>query len=140
MIRIQTAIFLGLSMSSLAVYAADYYKWVDENGQVNYSQTKPPTKDFSKVAPPPPLPSVTYDLNQKFAEQIRQRSSGGSTTGTSSSQNMEQCETARKNLQALQSSTRVKYTDESGNTVVMPDNVKQQKMKESKEQVFKFCQ
>ena len=56
--------------------AAQAYRWVDEKGQVHYSQTPPPGKQAQPVGPPPP-PSASPNqdaLNKSLSEDQAGRS------------------------------------------------------------------
>ncbi len=133
---------ISLSLCSFAANSK-LYKWVDDKGQVNYSQTKPTDFKASEVNAPPPPPSDAPDLNKPFADQIRSKSTSkngsSSSSSTGNNSNDDACETARKNLSALQNNARIKYKDTKGETVIMPDDVKKQKVEESQEQVKQFC-
>ena len=122
---------------------AGLYKWVDENGRVHYTQTKPTKHQSLELNAPPPPPSESFDLNKPFAEQIRARSPakpGERAPAGQTTSNSDLCATVRANLSALQNNARVRYKDKEGNLVIMPEDVRQQKLKETQEQIGKYCE
>ena len=123
-----------------AAAGAGPYKWVDENGRVHYTQTKPSHTPSQELGAPPPPPSDSYDLNKPFADQIRAAGQpSGRTPPASQTANPDQCALARANLNALQNNARVRYQDQDGNLVIMPEDVRQQKLRETQEHIGEYC-
>lgn len=60
-------IFLCLACCTTIVNAR-MYKWVDDEGITQYSQSPPP-KGYAKEIAPPPLPSATRKLNEADKEE-----------------------------------------------------------------------
>ena len=61
-----------LSLCVLPGAWAAMYKWVDENGQVQYSQTPPPAAQFKELKAPPPPPSSAAE-SQKQLQDLLER-------------------------------------------------------------------
>lgn len=108
------------------------YKWTDENGQVHYSQTKPPAQkaDTMKIKDSKPAQAKQTqkkDQPEKFqdennpAEQARKKN----------------CEIAKLNLATYQNSKRVKRPD--GTVVELDDNLRQSKIKEAQAMIEQNC-
>lgn len=47
-----------------ALGLAQAYRWVDENGRAHYSQTPPPKGEYGVVAPPPPSPGRSPNVEE----------------------------------------------------------------------------
>lgn len=136
-----SAISLVLSLLSFSA-AAKLYKWTDDQGQVHYGQTKPTNYPAVEVNAPPPPPSSAPDLNQKYADQIREagkQSSQQKDQKTANAANKTQCETARKNMQLLNQGGRISYQDKNGETVYLTDETLGAKKAETQKQIDFFC-
>lgn len=69
-----TLIFLSiLALSMTATAAQGLYKWVDENGEVVYSQFPPPDGRATQTIKPPPPPALAPEQAQQRLDQQRQR-------------------------------------------------------------------
>jgi hypothetical protein len=68
----RTLIFIASLIIAFTSQAA-LYKWVDENGEVIYSD-QPPTKDAKELVPPPIMstPAVKYTPKQKPEEKTEE--------------------------------------------------------------------
>ena len=114
---------LWLLLAALPMAAgAQAYRWVDEKGQVHYSQTPPPGKNAQPVGPPPP-PSAAPNqesLNQSLASdrdaEPDQRAQAD-RAAQDQQQAEQQCRQAREQLAYMDEKTarRLGTTDEQGN-------------------------
>lgn len=124
---------------------ATVYKWIDDEGSVNYTQYKPTAYEFVEVDPPDPPPSISYDLNEKFAAQIRGslEDKGKTSPALKKKENTDrkaqQCETAKNNLNVLENMARISYTDETGEKVRMGEDQRTIRTTEAKKNVEFFC-
>jgi Domain of unknown function (DUF4124) len=105
-----------------AVAGAQAYRWVDEKGQVHYSQVPPPGKNAQPVGPPPP-PSAAPNqdsLNRSLTEanEAAPGKQAAAERATQTQQQVEaQCRQAREQLAYMDAKTarRLGTTDDKGN-------------------------
>jgi len=102
--------------------AAQVYRWVDDKGQVHYTQTPPPGKNAEQVgAPPPPADAPNQDaLNQSLqADKAAEpgRRAEAERAAQAQAQLEQQCRQAREQLAYMDEKTarRLGTTDEQGN-------------------------
>lgn len=114
---------LWLLLAALPLAAsAQAYRWVDEKGQVHYSQTPPPGKDAQPVGPPPPpsaspnQESLNRSLEDGKAAEPDQRAQADRTAQAQQAVE-QQCRQAREQLAYMDEKTsrRLGTTDEQGN-------------------------
>lgn len=136
-----------LSMNVMAV--SGVYKWTDDKDQVHYTQYKPTNYESVEVDAPPPPPSVTYDLNEKWAEQIRNSAAASKNKkkqarrdklGVSDTEKRQKnCEVAKNNLMILENQRIVSYTDESGDKIRMGEEQRETNIQDAEKQIAFFC-
>lgn len=138
-------------MASMATYAEKVYKWQDDDGSWHYSEK-------------PPLEIKAETLKIKVSQPSPQSNENGSDKGQTESDTagapMEQplkkspeiiaaeearkkqeCERARKNLEALTNRPRIRYMDkEKGEERYLTPDEHTEWSKKSKEDVQKYCQ
>jgi Domain of unknown function (DUF4124) len=112
--------FAAMLLPMVAV--AQAYRWVDDKGQVHYSQVPPPGKDAQPVGPPPP-PAANPNqdsLDQSMAEAKetqgdRQKSADRAFQEKSNKE--AQCRDAREGLAYMDAKTakRMGTPDNKGN-------------------------
>ena len=134
-----TGLFLGTSVSAAT------YKWVDEKGNVHYSQQPPAGSEYERIkvdksrspygepeqeaapkdtaAKPATSPSTSTTIKEELAKnkEIREKN----------------CEAAKKNLEIY--TVYKRYKDKDGNVVRMDDNERLKKIEESKQNIAEFC-
>ncbi|AXQ29216.1 DUF4124 domain-containing protein [Solimonas sp. K1W22B-7] len=62
--RLRTQGIALLLLLTPALGLAQAYRWVDEKGKVHYTQTPPPKGDYGVVAPPPPSPGRSPNVEE----------------------------------------------------------------------------
>lgn len=154
--------FVALLVALPCLMGAEIYRWVDENGVVNYTQQRPSNVDvdvdveqittrtgargLSSEIPATPAPTASIDENQQgdltddqqaMLERLR------STESVRQEQVAEirtsNCKQARTMLQDLQARGRVRVRD--GNSVrVMDEDERQQRIGEAQEGVAVNCE
>jgi len=130
------------------VRAAKLYKWVDEQGNVTYSQRKPPDRESETIR----LRSATLDssgaqekldeLNEQVKAQQKDRESvENSVTATAErDQRMaSNCETARENMRILKTTSRVQEKDTNGEPFILDETGIQAKIVETQGQIDSNC-
>ncbi len=144
---------LGLGISAMASASQPIYKWKDDKGNIKYTQTKPPH-------------GVSYEtINQRVSDSkpISERGneqSAESTNSMSSSQDeviakqeaqkksiaaqnkeiaRKNCTIAKNNLEVLESRTRVQI-EENGERRMLTDTEREERLKQARENVKKYCE
>ena len=113
--------FLVVATLPLAA-GAQAYRWVDEKGQVHYSQVPPTGRESRSVGPPPP-PSAAPNqesLNRSLAaenEAAPKHQEETAGAAQAKAQREEQCRQAREQLAFMDAKTarRLGTTDAQGN-------------------------
>ena len=145
--NIRTLIVTSLIILLSPLAQAGVYKWVDEKGNVHYTQSPPPQGDYKSMkAPPPPASgpapysSTQLDTDSKQAgDEANSESKDTAVDETEKNAELRarSCETAKKNLQIYQVYRRIKGED--GEVKPLDDKVRQQKIEESKQAIQDFC-
>lgn len=127
----------------------DVYKWIDEDGQVHYSQQAPTGQQTEMIkAPPPPAidpakAQKEIDVlieQQKTAEQSQQDQNKQSEQEQEQEHQLEMnCQAAKKNLQAYEDNPGRRLMDSDGNVTRPTEEDRQQKIKEHQQKVKEFC-
>ena len=142
---------LLLSFSISESYAT-IYKWTNERGVITYSQHKPSnhTLKSERIVIKSTLSSA--EVKEIFcAEPASQSTQQPETIAATQVSNREQqkinteaineiCQSAQKNLVALQRSGNVLYKDAGGNFMRLTEQDKTQKRKEANQLIKEFCQ
>lgn len=133
-ILLLTAIIIFASSAS-----AGLYKWVDDEGNVHYSQKRPADQQFERLKAPAPAPENSKPLYQTETET--KKSKNTNTTSAETAKNKEvratNCAIAKKNLNAYQVYRRMR--DKDGNVTVIDDKVRAQQIEQAKQAINDFC-
>lgn len=138
---------LGLLLCSAGVHAA-LYKWVDANGEAQYSDGPPPVNvKAEKVRTPSaasgvaPVKSVAeQEADYRKAQKARQDAAQKAAQAEADAQDRKRnCDAARGNLAALQSSQRLTTYNAAGEVVLMDDAMRQQGLEEARKQISTYC-
>lgn len=132
--------FKTLMLSALIAYSgqmfAAMYKWTDEQGNVHYTQTPPPDREVQKILAPRPV-DTPPEANQPAAD----KPAAGATPRPPSEEDIrikkQNCETARSNLDIYQNAPRIR--NEDGSITGWTEKERAEKIKESQEQIKKYC-
>ena len=137
------AIFLSFPGMS---YGA--YKWVDEEGNVHYTQTKPEDVTEAEKIKPPPGPETEkalLDLREDQSrsttlENEREKKRIEEINRKNLAENKKKnCESTTEILKQLQNYERVKTVDADGTVRWASDEEKQSQIEEAKANVRKWC-
>lgn len=128
---------------------AQVYKWVDEQGQTHFSQIPPPTGEIEVIKTPPPAEVDIEKTQQQIDHLIQQQADDDKIKQQQKEEQQKQaeeaeikaqnCQTAKRNLQAYQDNPSRRVTDEEGNVTRLTEEQRQQKIKELKQAVSEFC-
>ena len=136
-------LFSGLLFS--ASVAAATYKWVDEKGNVHYSQQPPAGTDYERMK----VDKSRYPYGEPEQETTPKDSAAKPAASSSSSSTVKEeiaknkeireknCEAAKKNLEIY--TVYKRYKDKDGNVVRMDDNERLKKIEETKQNITEFC-
>lgn len=117
--------------------SAGLYKWVDNDGNVHYSQKPPRGQQFERLKAPSSAPENSKPLYQS----IKQKSNTGNVAASESANNERirttNCTNAKNNLSSYQRSRRIR--DKDGNVTTVDDNVRAQQIKIAKQAISDFC-
>ena len=117
--------------------SAGLYKWVDNEGNVHYSQKPPRDKQFKRLKAPASAPENSKPLYQS----IKQKNISGNVAASESAKNEKiratNCTNAKKNLSSYQRSRRIR--DNDGNVITIDDNVRAKQIKIAKQAISDFC-
>lgn len=129
---------------------ADVYKWIDEDGQVHYSQQPPPGQQAEMIKAPPPPAIDPAKAQQEIDTLIKQQSSDEQTHEDKNIQSQKEqerdnqleknCHAAKQNLQAYQDNPGRRLIDNDGNVTRPTEEQRQQKIKEAQQKIKEFCQ
>ena len=129
--------------------AAKLYKWVDENGNVTYSQQKPPGKTAQPMelkgynapdaAAATEAAAATAD-RADTARKDREFAAGEADALKQREKRLKKnCEIARQNLRVLRNSARIQAKDAEGKPYFLDPAQIEARIAESQKQVEDFC-
>lgn len=126
--------------------AAQVYRWVDDRGQVHYSQVPPPGRDVQPVGPaPPPQAAPNQDnLNQslKDANEAAPKNQAEADRLARNQANVDDyCKQLRDQLAYLDEKTarRLGATDEKGNVTRVTEEEFQQRRNDILKNLSERC-
>jgi len=129
---------------------AEAYKWIDDDGEVVYSQTPPADKPYEKMDTPPP-PAIDPEAAQKEIDLLIEQQTA--TDEARAEQQLKQqqaqqaaailaenCRVANYNLQQYQDNPGRRVMDPQGNVTRPTEAERQEKISTLKQQVKQFCE
>lgn len=139
-----TSLLFGLIMVS--TNAATTYKWVDENGNVVYSQQPPEegpyetirTKNSSKTGVSSSTPSSSFatEVKKETEEQNLDRKVE-QEAAKSEKLRADNCKAAKNNLETYTVYRRIK--NDQGEIIRLDDNERAKRIQEAKDAIKEFC-
>ena len=127
---------------------AEIYKWVDENGQVHFSQHPPANQDANRVEPKIDIHENSSSskrqqemqrwLNAEEAEQHQVKKKKYENRQKENKQ-QQQCANARDLLKQYKEATGLYMLDKDGKRKFVDNNRKQQAIDEAQRKVDKAC-
>jgi len=116
---------------------AGLYKWVDEEGNVNYSQNPPKDTSYKTLKAPPPPPKNSqpaYSIN-------KEDSAAEDTIKAESAKNAKlrekNCEIGKNNLRSYQTYRRIQNKD--GSVSRVDDKERARQIESAKQLIRDFC-
>jgi hypothetical protein len=141
-LRALAPLALLAALAAAGTARAELYKWVDDDGNVTYSQDPPPDREATTVAPPPPLPDnptkplKTDDVGES-TEQKAKREANQKADQDAAKADKQNCEAARRNLEIYQNYRRIQ--NEKGEITVLDDANRAKLLKTAQDQIKQFC-
>jgi hypothetical protein len=146
-ISLLVAVALSVLVSPLAQTAM--YKWVDEDGNVTYSQKKPPAgadvEEIKKHGGSVTAEEAEGEL-QSLRDKVKYRQEDRDIKDDIAEQQAERsatikknCEIARNNKSLLETTARVTVKDEDGNDYFLEEGDRQNKLLDAQAQIDRYC-
>jgi ABC-type proline/glycine betaine transport system ATPase subunit len=130
-----------LLLTTMMIFAssafAGLYKWVDDEGNVHYSQKRPLNKQFKKIKAPAPAPVNNTPLYQTDSKQNEANDTTATETAKNNEARAKNCANAKKNLNAYQVYRRIR--DKDGNVKVIDDKEREKQIAQAKQAINDFC-
>ena len=147
------ATIIALAAGLLAAPAqAKLYKWVDENGNVTYSERKPPQGGADREVEEIKLrPSTISDEDARERLDVLTGRAAGARkkrdeqeSQVTAAQEREQriaknCEIARENLEILQTNARVKTQAEDGSSYYLGEDQISARLEQARTNIDRYC-
>ena len=145
------AIIFGLGVMFASLAAAQQYKWVDQNGKVQYGDVPPPGVKAQRLKPPPggaaPAPAAkkgetalspeaAYRKRQEDAQKEREKDA---QAGQETAAKRENCTRAQESLRTLESGQRIARTDAKGERYYLEDAQIAQETARARQLVKESC-
>ena len=144
-----TGRFFFLILCLPLLMGAEVYRWVDDNGVVNYSQNKPQGVDVQQIITRSGGPSIVSDASdpagtgELTAAQRRMRNELDAAENQRRQEmaqiKQENCTLARDTLDKLTVRNRVTETDASGTKRVLPEEERQERIKQAQDAIVENC-
>ena len=142
--------FFIISLILLTPATARTYRWVDENGQTVYSQSRPPSGEVTIIKPPPPAPdSEPNETMNKLkarldaSDKAKKKKNDAKEKGDKEARNAEirkkNCENAKSNLTSLEQHARVRMKMDDGNYKHLTDEERAAEVEKAKKAIEKYC-
>ena len=131
-----------LLLATMMIFAssasAGLYKWVDNEGNVHYSQKRPANKQFKSIKAPPPAPDDSKPLYQS-SKPAGKTSGGTAAAETAKNEKIraENCIKAKKSLNNYQIHRRMR--DKDGNVTVLDDKVRAKNIENARQAISNYC-
>jgi len=146
-IALQSSVrFLGIYLLTGHAYAA-MFKWVDEEGNVQYTQSPPPAGiEAETIQPPPPVDSdaalkqlkENQTQSDDYFKQQQKEVDKMADEDKKLAMQKKNCEMARARLDSY-SRPRVKFVQEDGSRVAATEEERQEQIKKSEDMIKEFC-
>ena len=130
-----------LLLTAMMIFAssafAGLYKWVDDEGNVHYSQKRPANQQSERLKAPPPAPENSKPLYKPSTPSDSPNKAVDEATAKNKKIRAENCERAKKSLANYQIHRRMR--DKDGNVTVIDDKVRASQIKKAQEAISNYC-
>ena len=141
--------FIAIVFCFSSVVYADIYSWVDEAGVTHYAQEAPVGIDATlfEVPPPPPIDhqKAQHELDELILQQEvdaakqHELAENDKIAADLAANEKENCQIAKQNLKMYQDNPGRRWMDKDGNVHGPDENIRQEKIKQSQQQIDQFC-
>ncbi len=138
-----------LLLTWLLPATARTYKWVDENGNTVYSQSRPPSGKATIIKPPPPSVAPNEETLKKLEAQRKAISESRKKKDEARSKeeeeankaesNKQKCDASKKALAELEPHARVRMKMPDGSYKQLTYAERQEQIDAAKKNIKKFC-
>lgn len=140
-----------LVLASAQVSAEQIYRWVDENGVVNYTQQKPRDTDAEAIFTRSGRPQVVAEAQPAGVETAealtpeQEKMLEGLRAAEQARQHEiakirdQNCQQSRDVLARLQLKNRLRVRGEDGEYRIMPEDERQERIATAQENVTRYC-
>jgi hypothetical protein len=116
--------------------SAGLYKWVDNDGNVHYSQKPPRNQQFKRLKAPPSGPE-----NSKPLYNATTQKKSGNVAEAEAAKNEKiratNCKNAKSNLKSYQLARRIR--DKDGKVITLDDNERAKQIEKAKKDINQYC-
>ena len=116
---------------------AGLYKWVDDEGNVHYSQKRPKDKQYKRLKAPAPAPEDSKPLYQSTEKADKASKTMAAESANNEKVRATNCANAKKHLNSYTIYRR--FRDKDGNVNVVDDNERAKQIKEAEQAIKDFC-
>ncbi len=147
-IRLTTIVLATAVCAALPVQAAKLYKWVDEQGNVTYSERKPANRESETIR----LRGATLDssgarekldqLNDRASAQQKDRDFAKNSASATAERNerlANNCKIAQENMRILRTTSRIQDKDADGEAYFLDETGIKAKMADTQRQIDNNC-
>ena len=139
-------------------HSAEVYRWVDENGVVNFTQQKPRNVASQHLVTKAGAPTLVRGAERAQAPQAASSTADGADMSTDQQQMLEDlraaeearqdevariraanCERSRKVLANLSARGRIRVVDENGTERMMDEDERQRRISEAQQGIVDNC-
>jgi hypothetical protein len=144
-----------LMLASLSVSADEIYRWVDENGVVNYTQQKPRNTEAetivtssgsSRVAndTSAPMPVTSASTGQPMSAEQEKMLEGLRAAERTRQEEIakikeQNCQQSRDVLSRLTLKDRIRVKGADGEYTIMPEDERQERISKAQENIALYC-
>lgn len=130
-------LLLTMMMIFASSASAGLYKWIDNEGNVHYSQKRPVNQQFKRLKAPPPAPDTAKPLYKSGAPATE----SGKTAAAEATKNKEirakNCAQAKKSLSNYQIHRRMR--DKDGNVTIIDDKERANQIENATKAISNYC-
>lgn len=133
-----------LTLFSSTLMATQMYRWVDDNGVVQFGQNPPADRAYESVQQRA-APAISGQLRQpEVTPEADERQRETSQQDMAAQREREakreaECQQLQQRLQTLQENPRLRFTNDAGELEVMGEDRRQQLIKETREDLATYC-
>ena len=134
-------VLLTIMMMLASMASAGLYKWVDDDGNVHYSQKPPRDKQFKRLKPPAPAPEDAKPLYQSQKADPKKQAADNEVTKVKAEiekVRARNCEAAKQNLKNYTVYKRF-LNKKTGELTRIDDKERERQIKKAQEGIREFC-